>query len=53
MSRFVEGLLTGMGAAGWVIGFVVVLGTIMIAMGAIWAIFTHVISKIEDEKEAE
>ena len=51
MSRFIEGLLAGMGVAGWVIGFVVVLGTIMIAMGAIWAVFTHVISAIEDERE--
>ena len=51
MSAIVKGLLAGMGAAGWVIGFVAVLGGLMLILITIWAVCVSVLELRERVKE--
>ena len=53
MTGIVDGLMAGMGAAGWVIGFVAVLGGFLIALISLWALCYHIADKYAEKKEVE
>ena len=51
MTGIIEGLMAGMGAAGWVIGFVAVLGGFLLVFITIWALCMYVVELYADKKE--
>ena len=53
MSAFVRGLLAGLGAGAWVIGFVAVLGGLLLILITIWAVCISVLELCERVKEDE
>ena len=53
MTGIVDGLMAGMGAAGWVIGFVAVLGGFLIVLGSLWALCYHIADSYAEKKEGK
>ena len=53
MTGIVDGVMAGMGAAGWVIGFVAVLGGFLIAMISLWGLCFYIADKFDKKEEVE
>ena len=53
MTGIVDGVMAGMGAAGWVIGFVAVLGGFLIAMISLWGLCFYIADKFDKKEEGE
>ena len=53
MTGIVDGVMAGMGAAGWVIGFIAVLGGFLIAMISLWGLCFYIADKFDKKEEGE
>ena len=53
MTGIVDGVMAGMGAAGWVIGFIAVLGGFLIAMISLWGLCFYIADKFDKKEEVE
>ena len=53
MGTIVDGLLKGMGAAGWIIGFIALLGAFLIIVGIIGLALSYVAQGFKDKEDTE
>ena len=49
MDVIVKGLLAGMGAAGWIIGFIALLGVFLIVVGALGLALSYAMKAGKDD----